>query len=50
MTVSDIDIDIDIDNYNFDRNTTRPKFDPTRVHTHVLQIMTIHFMLMRRLL
>ena len=33
-----------------DRSTTHPKFDPTEVQTHDLQIMTIHFMSLRRLL
>ena len=38
--------------YDLDRRTTHPKFDPTGVQTHDLQIMTVHFMslIMRRLL
>ena len=32
------------------RSTTHPKFDLTRVQTHDLQIMTVHFMSLRRLL
>ena len=31
--------------YNY---TEQPKFDPTRVRTHGIQIMTVHFMPMRR--
>ena len=27
----------------WDRNTTHPKFNPTGVRTHDLQIMTVHF-------
>ena len=44
-----------IDDYMFsssttwDRTTTHPKFDPTGVRTHDLQIMTVHFMSLRRL-
>ena len=34
----------------WDRSTTHPKFDPTRVRSHDLQIMTVHFMSLRRLL
>ena len=34
----------------WDRSTTQPKFDPTRVRTYDLQIMTVHFMSLRRLL
>ena len=30
--------------------STHLKFDPTRVRTHDLQIMTVHFMSLRRLL
>ena len=30
--------------------TTHPKFDPTWVRTHDLQIMTVHSMLLRRLI
>ena len=33
-----------------DRSTTHPKFDPTGVRTHDLQIMTVYFMSLRRLL
>ena len=33
-----------------DTSTTHPKFDPTGVRTYDLQIMTVHFMSMRRLL
>ena len=33
-----------------DRNTMHPKFDLTGVQTHDLQIMTVHFMSLRRLL
>ena len=32
------------------RITTHPKFDPTGDRTHDLQIMTVHFMSLRRLL
>ena len=32
------------------RSTTHPKFDPMGVRTHDLQIMTVHFMSLRRLL
>ena len=28
----------------WDRSTTHPKFDPTGIRTHDLQIMTVHFM------
>ena len=34
----------------WDRSTTHPKFDPTGIRTHDLQIMTVHFMSLRRLL
>ena len=34
----------------WDRSTTHPKFDLTGVQTHDLQIMTVHFMSLRRLL
>ena len=27
--------------YNLDRSTTHPKFDPTGIQTHDLQIMTV---------
>ena len=33
-----------------DRSTMHPKFNPTRVQSHNLQIMTIHFMSLRCLL
>ena len=33
-----------------DRSTMHPKFDPTGVQTHDLQIMTVHFTSLRRLL
>ena len=34
--------------YNYkDRSTTHPKFDPTGVRTHDLQIMTVQFMSLR---
>ena len=36
--------------YDSDRSTTHPKFGPTGVRTHDLQIMTVHFMSLRRLL
>ena len=36
--------------YNLDKSTTHPKFDPTGIQTHDLQIMTVHFMSLRRLL
>ena len=32
----------------WDRSTTHPKFDPTGVRTHDFQIMTVHFMSLRR--
>ena len=34
----------------WDRSTMHPKFDTTGVRTHDLQIMTVHFMSLRRLL
>ena len=34
----------------WNRSTTHPKFNPTGVWTHDLQIMTVHFMSLRRLL
>ena len=34
----------------WDRSTTHPKFNLTGVRTHDLQIMTVHFMSLRRLL
>ena len=34
----------------WDRSTMHSKFDPTGVRTHDLQIMTVHFMSLRRLL
>ena len=34
----------------FGSSTTHPKFDPTGVQTHDLQIMTIHFMTLKCLL
>ena len=37
-------------NTNWDRSTTHPKFEPTGVRSHDLQIMTVHFMSLRRLL
>ena len=33
-----------------DRSTIHPKFVPTRIWTHNIQIMTVHFMLLRCLL
>ena len=30
--------------YNLDRSVMHPKFDLTRIRTHGLQIMTVHFM------
>ena len=36
--------------YNFDRSTTLSKLNPIGVRTHDLQIMTVHFMSLRRLL
>ena len=32
----------------YDRSTMHPKLDPTGVQTHDLQIMTVHFMSLRR--
>ena len=36
--------------YDSSRSTTHPKFGPTGIWTHDLQIMTAHFMSLRRLL
>ena len=36
--------------YDLGQKYYGPKFNPTRVRTHDLQIMTVHFMSIRRLL
>ena len=36
--------------YDLGRSTTHPKFDPTGIQTHDLQIMTAHFMSLKHLL
>ena len=33
----------------YDRSTRHPKFNPNRIRIHDLQIMTVHFMSLRRL-
>ena len=43
-------LSIDVDFWfklNSDRSTTHPKFNPTRIQTHDLQITTVHFMSLR---
>ena len=37
-------------NATWDRSTTHPKFDPTGVRTHDLQIMTVHFIFWRAII
>ena len=46
----DLEVDVFDSSTTWDRSTTHFKFDPTGVRTHDLQIMTVHFMSLRRLL